>query len=112
MCSCCGAFLCPFFGFGVGDTCGQNESDMARRHLDIFIKAIRGEGMAPSARVQGKYAPPRAAAVTRSERTHLVGRGTNSTAVWTAQYGLNFMSSTLMLESIVKDIKPVLTVKS
>ena len=34
MCSCCRAFLCPFFGFGAGGTCGENESDMMRRHLD------------------------------------------------------------------------------
>ena len=46
-----------FESFGYYPAEGENESDMARRHLDIFLKAIEGEGMAPSARVPGKYAP-------------------------------------------------------
>ena len=48
-----------FESFGYYPAEGENEGDMARRHLDIFLKAIEGEGMAPSARVAGKYAPIR-----------------------------------------------------
>ena len=86
-----------FESFGYYPAEGENESDMARRHLDIFLKAIEGEGMAPSARVAGKYAP-----VQRSRRVCATASGgaraPDSTAVWTAQKGLNLMSSTLMLE--------------
>ena len=63
-----------FESFGYFPAEGEDESAMARRHLDIFMKAIQGEGMAPSARVQGKYDPVQPQ-FTRSERAHLVGRG-------------------------------------
>ena len=86
-----------FESFGYYPAEGEDESAMARRHLDIFMKAIRGEGMAPSARVQGKYAPVQPQSPGLSERIWW-GAGTDSTAVWTAQQGLNLMSSTLMLE--------------
>ena len=51
----------------------------------------------PSVRVQGKYAPVQPQSPGLSERIWW-GAGTDSTAVWTAQQGLNLMSSTLMLE--------------
>jgi len=86
-----------FESFGYYPAEGENESDMARRHLDIFLKAIEGEGMAPSARVAGKYAPVQPQSPGLRERIWW-GAGTDSTAVWTAQKGLNLMSSTLMLE--------------
>jgi len=86
-----------FESFGYYPAEGEDESAMARRHLDIFMKAIRGEGMAPSARVQGMYAPVQPQSPGLSERIWW-GAGTDSTAVWTAQQGLNLMSSTLMLE--------------
>ena len=86
-----------FESFGYYPAEGEDESAMARRHLDIFMKAIQGEGMAPSARVQGKYAPVQPQSPGLSERIWW-GAGTDSTAVWTAQQGLNLMSSTLMLE--------------
>ena len=68
-----------------------------RAPLDIFLKAIEGEGMAPSARVPGKYAPIQPQSEGLRDRIWW-GAGTDSTAVWTAQKGLNLMSSTLMLE--------------
>ena len=40
-----------FESFGYYPAEGEDKGDMARRHLDIFLKAI--EGMAPSARVAG-----------------------------------------------------------
>ena len=86
-----------FESFGYYPAEGEDESAMARRHLDIFMKAIQGEGMAPSARVQGKYAPVQPQSPGLSERIWW-GAGSDSTAVWTAQQGLNLMSSTLMLE--------------
>ena len=86
-----------FESFGYYPAEGENESDMARRHLDIFLKAIEGEGMAPSARVAGKHAPVQPQSPGLRERIWW-GAGTDSTAVWTAQKGLNLMSSTLMLE--------------
>ena len=86
-----------FESFGYYPAEGENEGDMARRHLDIFLKAIEGEGMAPSARVAGKYAPVQPQSPGLRDRIWW-GAGTDSTAVWTAQKGLNLMSSTLMLE--------------
>ena len=86
-----------FESFGYYPAEGENEGDMARRHLDIFLKAIEGEGMAPSARVAGKYAPIQPQSPGLRDRIWW-GAGTDSTAVWTAQKGLNLMSSTLMLE--------------
>ena len=47
--------------------------------------------------MQGKYAPVQPQSPGLSERIWW-GAGTDSTAVWTAQQGLNLMSSTLMLE--------------
>ncbi len=86
-----------FESFGYYPAEGENEGDMARRHLDIFLKAIEGEGMAPSARVAGKYAPVQPQSPGLRDRIWW-GAGTDSTAVWTAHKGLNLMSSTLMLE--------------
>ena len=73
-----------FESFGYYPAEGENESDMARRHLDIFLKAIEGEGMAPSARVPGKYAPVQPQSPGLRDRIWW-GAGTDSTAVWTAQ---------------------------
>ena len=86
-----------FESFGYYPAEGENEGDMARRHLDIFLKAIEGEGMAPSARVAGKFAAIQPQSPGLRDRIWW-GAGTESTAVWTAQKGLNLMSSTLMLE--------------
>lgn len=46
-----------FESFGYYPAEGEDESAMARRHLDIFMKAIRGEGMAPSARCRASTPP-------------------------------------------------------
>ena len=94
-----------FESFGYYSAEGENESDMARRHLDIFLKAIEGEGMAPSARVAGKYAPVQPQSPGLRDRIWW-GAGTDSTAVWTAQKGLNLMSSTLMLEDKGISLRP------
>lgn len=84
-----------FESFGYYPAEGEDKGDMARRHLDIFLKAI--EGMAPSARVAGKFVPAQPQSPGLRERIWW-GAGTDGTAVWTAQKGLNLMSSTLMLE--------------
>lgn len=69
-----------FESFGYYPAEGEDEGDMARRHLDIFLKAIDGEGMAPSARVAGKYAPVQPQSPGLRERIWW-GAGTDSTAV-------------------------------
>lgn len=46
-----------FESFGYFPAEGEDESAMARRHLDIFMKAIQGEGMAPSARCRASTPP-------------------------------------------------------
>ena len=70
---------------------------MARRHLDIFPQGNRGWGHGAQRRVAGKYAPVQPQSPGLRDRIWW-GAGTDSTAVWTAQKGLNLMSSTLMLE--------------
>ena len=50
-----------FESFGYYPAEGENESDMVRRHLDIFLKAIEGEGMAPV--LAWRVSTPRPAAV-------------------------------------------------
>ena len=86
-----------FESFGYYPAEGEDESAMARRHLDIFMKAIQSEGMAPSARREGYYAPVQPQAPGLDKRIWW-GAGSTETARWTAQKGLNMMSSTLLLE--------------
>lgn len=86
-----------FESFGYRPEQGENEGDMARRHLDLFLQAINGQGLAPSARVIGKYAPIQPQSPGLTERIWW-GALSADTARWTAQKGLNLMSSTLLHE--------------
>ncbi|GAA5169695.1 LLM class flavin-dependent oxidoreductase [Amycolatopsis dongchuanensis] len=87
------------FGYVPGE--GETDADMAREHARIFRLAIAGAGVAE--------ADPR---MTGGRRGRLVieprsetlperiwwGSGTRATARWTAEQGMNLMSSTLLTE--------------
>ncbi|QYH36799.1 LLM class flavin-dependent oxidoreductase [Salinibacterium sp. M195] len=86
--------------FGYEPAAGEGDADMARAHTDKFRRAIAGEGLAPgNPQMVGTSAlqsiQPQAPGL--SERIWW-GAGTRATAIWTAEQGMNLMSSTLLTE--------------
>jgi alkanesulfonate monooxygenase SsuD/methylene tetrahydromethanopterin reductase-like flavin-dependent oxidoreductase (luciferase family) len=86
--------------FGFVPPEGMDDADLARSHTELFMAAIQGAGVAEgNPRMTGSSAP---LAVTPqspglAERIWW-GAGSRATGVWTAQQGLNLMSSTLLTE--------------
>lgn len=86
------------FGFEPAE--GESDADMARRHTDLFRRAIDGEGMAPgNARMIGTSSlqPIQPQSPGLGDRIWW-GAGTRDTAEWAGTQGMNLMSSTLLLE--------------
>ena len=86
------------FGFEPAD--GETDADMARRHTGSFRAAIAGQPLAAgNPRMVGTSAlqPVQPQSPGLSDRIWW-GAGTRATAVWTAQQGMNLMSSTLLTE--------------
>jgi alkanesulfonate monooxygenase SsuD/methylene tetrahydromethanopterin reductase-like flavin-dependent oxidoreductase (luciferase family) len=86
------------FGYVPGEE--ETDADMARRHTELFRAAIAGTGMAnANPQVTGSDRPlpiePRSPGLP--DRIWW-GAGTRATAVWTAEQGMNLMSSTLLTE--------------
>ena len=86
--------------FGHVPAAGESDGDLARRHTAIFRAAIAGAGVAEAdTRMTGSAA--RLAIQPQSpglgDRIWW-GSGTRATAEWTAQQGMNLMSSTLLSE--------------
>ena len=86
------------FGYLPDD--GQTDADLARAHTELFRAAIAGAGVATSNPVMtGQSRPlpiePRSPGL---EDRIWWGSGTRATAVWTAEQGMNLMSSTLLTE--------------
>jgi alkanesulfonate monooxygenase SsuD/methylene tetrahydromethanopterin reductase-like flavin-dependent oxidoreductase (luciferase family) len=86
-----------YFGYepGAGDT----DAEMARNHAEVFLKVLEGKGFAePNPRPMFAN-PPGLLRVEPYSRGLLEriwwGAGSNGTAVWTAEHGMNLMSSTL-----------------
>ena len=79
---------------------GQTDADMAREHTDLFRRAIDGEGFAPgNPRVIGTDKPQPVTPQSPGLYDRICwGAGTRATAVWTAEQGMNLMSSTLLTE--------------
>jgi alkanesulfonate monooxygenase SsuD/methylene tetrahydromethanopterin reductase-like flavin-dependent oxidoreductase (luciferase family) len=86
-----------YFGYNPAD--GESDADMGRRHAEVFLDVLRGEGFAkPNPRPMFPNPPgllrPEPHAAGLRERIWW-GAGSNATAVWAAKLGLNLQSSTL-----------------
>jgi alkanesulfonate monooxygenase SsuD/methylene tetrahydromethanopterin reductase-like flavin-dependent oxidoreductase (luciferase family) len=86
--------------FGFEQLDGETDADMARRHTERFRAAIAGEGLAAgNVAMVGTSAlqPIQPQSPGLGDRIWW-GAGTRATAVWTAEQGMNLMSSTLLTE--------------
>jgi alkanesulfonate monooxygenase SsuD/methylene tetrahydromethanopterin reductase-like flavin-dependent oxidoreductase (luciferase family) len=91
-----------FRHFGYVPAEGETDADLARRHAAVFLEALRGTGFAaPNPRPMFPNPPGLLRLEPHSEglRDRIWwGAGTRATAEWTAQQGMNLMSSTLLTE--------------
>jgi alkanesulfonate monooxygenase SsuD/methylene tetrahydromethanopterin reductase-like flavin-dependent oxidoreductase (luciferase family) len=86
------------FGFTPGED--ETDADMARSHTELFRAAIAGAGLVYSnPQMTGQRVPLRIEprSETLPERIWW-GAGSRATAAWTAEQGMNLMSSTLLTE--------------
>jgi alkanesulfonate monooxygenase SsuD/methylene tetrahydromethanopterin reductase-like flavin-dependent oxidoreductase (luciferase family) len=86
-----------YFGYRPAE--GESDADMGRRHAEVFLDALRGEGFAqPNPRPMFPNPPGLLRVEPHSpglrERIWW-GAGSNATAVWAAKLGMNLQSSTL-----------------
>ncbi len=86
--------------FGHVPAEGETDADLARSHAELFRAAISGAGVAQAdpkmTGMDGALAiEPRSPGLP--ERIWW-GSGTRATAIWTAEQGMNLMSSTLLTE--------------
>jgi alkanesulfonate monooxygenase SsuD/methylene tetrahydromethanopterin reductase-like flavin-dependent oxidoreductase (luciferase family) len=88
--------------FGHVPAEGTDHADMAREHARIFLEVIEGKGFAePNPRPMFPNPPGLLRIEPHSPglRDRIWwGAGTRQTAVWTAEQGMNLMSSTLLTE--------------
>jgi len=88
--------------FGYAPPEGMTDADMARRHTEVFLEVLKGEGFAkPNPRPMF----PNPTGLLRLEphseglRERIWwGAGTNATAEWAAKLGMNLQSSTLKID--------------
>jgi alkanesulfonate monooxygenase SsuD/methylene tetrahydromethanopterin reductase-like flavin-dependent oxidoreductase (luciferase family) len=89
-----------YFGYVPAE--GMTDADMARRHTEVFLEVLRGEGFAkPNPRPMFPNPPGLLRLEPHSEglRERIWwGAGTNATAQWAAQLGMNLQSSTLKID--------------
>ncbi len=85
--------------FGYVPQEGQTDADMARRHAEVFLEVLKGEGFAkPNPRPMFPNPPGLLRVEPHSEglRERIWwGSSSNSTSEWAAKLGLNLQSSTL-----------------
>jgi len=85
--------------FGYQPTEGHTDADMGRRHAEVFLDLLRGEGFAhPNPRPMFPNPPGflRLEPYSEGLRDRIWwGAGSNATAVWAAKLGMNLQSSTL-----------------
>ncbi len=88
--------------FGYHPAEGETDADMARRHTRVFLDLLRGEGFAePNPRPMFPNPPGllRLEPFSPGLRERIWwGAGSSTTAIWTAQMGMNLMSSTLVFD--------------
>lgn len=86
-----------YFGYAPED--GETDADMARRHTEVFLRMLEGEGFAqPNPRPMFNNPPGLLRLEPYSEglRERIWwGSGSNATAAWAAELGMNLQSSTL-----------------
>jgi len=86
-----------YFGFQPAE--GESDADMGRRHAEVFLDLLRGQGFArPNPRPMFPNPPGLLRLEPHSEglRERIWwGAGSNATAIWAAKLGLNLQSSTL-----------------
>jgi alkanesulfonate monooxygenase SsuD/methylene tetrahydromethanopterin reductase-like flavin-dependent oxidoreductase (luciferase family) len=85
--------------FGYAPPEGQTDTDMARRHAEVFLEVIKGQGFAqPNPRPMFPNPPGLLRVEPYSEglRERIWwGSSSNATSEWAAKLGLNLQSSTL-----------------
>src|SRR5688572_16855360 len=85
--------------FGYVPEEGKSDADMGRRHAEVFLNILKGEGFAePNPRPMFPNPPGSLRLEPHSEglRERIWwGSASNATAVWAAQQGMNLQSSTL-----------------
>jgi alkanesulfonate monooxygenase SsuD/methylene tetrahydromethanopterin reductase-like flavin-dependent oxidoreductase (luciferase family) len=85
--------------FGYQPAEGESDADMGRRHAEVFFDLLRGEGFAqPNPRPMFPNPPGLLRLEPHSDglRDRIWwGAGSNATAIWAAQLGMNLQSSTL-----------------
>ncbi|MEV4106964.1 LLM class flavin-dependent oxidoreductase [Nonomuraea sp. NPDC049695] len=86
-----------YFGYEPAE--GESDADMARRHAEVFLKVLNGEGFAqPNPRPMFPNPPGLLRVEPHSEglRERIWwGSSSNATAKWAAGLGMHLMSSTL-----------------
>src|SRR5688500_4252809 len=89
-----------YFGYTPRD--GEAAADMARRHAEVFLELLNGEGFAePNPRPMFPNPPGLLRLEPFSERLReriWWGAATNATAQWAAKLGMNLQSSTLKID--------------
>src|SRR5690554_7909806 len=85
--------------FGYQPQEGMSDADMGRQHAEVFLDVIQGKGFAqPNPNPMFPNPPGLLRLEPHSEglRERIWwGAGSNSTAVWAAEHGMNLQSSTL-----------------
>jgi alkanesulfonate monooxygenase SsuD/methylene tetrahydromethanopterin reductase-like flavin-dependent oxidoreductase (luciferase family) len=88
--------------FGYAPPEGMTDADMARRHTEVLLEVLRGEGFArPNPRPMFPNPPGLLRLEPYSEglRDRIWwGAATNATAEWAAKLGMNLQSSTLKID--------------
>jgi alkanesulfonate monooxygenase SsuD/methylene tetrahydromethanopterin reductase-like flavin-dependent oxidoreductase (luciferase family) len=86
-----------YFGYRPAE--GEGDADMGRRHAEVFLDLLRGEGFAqPNPRPMFSNPPGLLRVEPHSEglRDRIWwGASSNATAIWAAKLGVNLQSSTL-----------------
>jgi alkanesulfonate monooxygenase SsuD/methylene tetrahydromethanopterin reductase-like flavin-dependent oxidoreductase (luciferase family) len=86
-----------YFGYRPAE--GQGDADIGRRHAEVFLDLLHGQGFAqPNPRPMFPNPPGLLRLEPHSESLReriWWGAGSNTTAVWAAKLGMNLQSSTL-----------------
>jgi alkanesulfonate monooxygenase SsuD/methylene tetrahydromethanopterin reductase-like flavin-dependent oxidoreductase (luciferase family) len=88
--------------FGYAPSEGESDGDLARRHTEVFLRVLTGEGFA-EANPRPMFPNPPGLLRPEPHAPGLLGRiwwgsGSDATAAWAATLGLNLQSSTLKFD--------------